>query len=404
MPLREYTDQLHRGVPRGRRRARPRAGRGDAARDRRGEPRRRWRDMINALERTGHTYRSDGSIYFRISTLPDYGKLARLDHEGIRPARASTPTSTTRTTRATSCCGRRPSRASRRGTRHRPGPPGWHIECSAMALRLLGEPPIDIHAGGIDLIFPHHENEIAQSEGATGKPFSRFWVHVEHLIVDNEKMSKSLGNVYTRARHRRRGLSRRRRCAICCCRRTTASSSSSPGTRWRRPRGADAAHRLPRARSTRVPAATAHPRGRRAQLARGARRRSRAAHRRRPEHRRRRSASMFDLVRALNTAIDAGELGDGRRGRRPRRVRRLRPGARRAGAAPRRGRAAAGAGRGDRAADRRARRPRAGAAISPRPTASATSSTARGILLEDGADGHALEAEVGTTEPTAGRR
>ena len=66
-----------------------------------------------------------------------------------------------------------------------------------MALRLLGEPPIDIHAGGIDLIFPHHENEIAQSEGATGKPFSRFWVHVEYLIVDDEKMSKSLGNVYT---------------------------------------------------------------------------------------------------------------------------------------------------------------------------------------------------------------
>ena len=66
-----------------------------------------------------------------------------------------------------------------------------------MALRLLGEPPIDIHAGGIDLIFPHHENEIAQAEGATGQPFSRFWVHVEHLFVENEKMSKSLGNVYT---------------------------------------------------------------------------------------------------------------------------------------------------------------------------------------------------------------
>ena len=66
-----------------------------------------------------------------------------------------------------------------------------------MALRLLGEPPIDIHAGGIDLIFPHHENEIAQSEGATGKPFSRFWVHVEYLLVDDQKMSKSLGNTYT---------------------------------------------------------------------------------------------------------------------------------------------------------------------------------------------------------------
>src|SRR5438552_3623389 len=77
------------------------------------------------------------------------------------------------------------------------GRPGWHIECSAMALRILGSPPIDIHAGGVDLIFPHHENEIAQSEGATGKPFSRFWVHVEYLIVDDQKMSKSLGNTYT---------------------------------------------------------------------------------------------------------------------------------------------------------------------------------------------------------------
>jgi cysteinyl-tRNA synthetase len=78
-----------------------------------------------------------------------------------------------------------------------PGRPGWHLECSAMALRLLGEPPIDIHAGGIDLIFPHHENEIAQSEGATKKPFARFWVHVEYLLVDNQKMSKSLGNTFT---------------------------------------------------------------------------------------------------------------------------------------------------------------------------------------------------------------
>ena len=78
-----------------------------------------------------------------------------------------------------------------------PGRPGWHIECSAMALRLLGEPPIDIHGGGIDLIFPHHENEIAQAEGATGKPFVRYWVHVEFLNFDNEKMSKSLGNVFT---------------------------------------------------------------------------------------------------------------------------------------------------------------------------------------------------------------
>ena len=156
-------------------------------------------DMIAALEARGHTYRSDGSVYFRIGTLADYGKLARLDHDGIRPGarvdsdeyakedardfvlwKATTPDE--------------PSWDLGVG----PGRPGWHIECSAMALRLLGAPPIDIHAGGVDLVFPHHENEIAQAEGATGEPFARFWVHVEHLLLDRDvKMSKSLGNVFT---------------------------------------------------------------------------------------------------------------------------------------------------------------------------------------------------------------
>src|SRR5438477_144096 len=76
------------------------------------------------------------------------------------------------------------------------GRPGWHIECSAMAMKYLGE-TLDIHTGGIDLAFPHHENEIAQSEGATGKPFARYWLHAEHLLVEGEKMSKSQGNFYT---------------------------------------------------------------------------------------------------------------------------------------------------------------------------------------------------------------
>src|SRR5688572_8830222 len=155
-------------------------------------------DVIQALTARGHTYVSDGSIYFKISTMPDYGKLARLDHAGIQAgARVDSDN-----------YGKEDARdfvlwkATKPGEPTwdlgiGPGRPGWHIECSAMALRLLGEPPIDIHAGGIDLIFPHHENEIAQSECATGKPFSRFWVHVEHLLVDGQKMSKSLGNVYT---------------------------------------------------------------------------------------------------------------------------------------------------------------------------------------------------------------
>ena len=154
--------------------------------------------MIRQLEANGHTYESDGSIYFRIATLPGYGKLARLDPEGIQAgARVDADNYTkedardfvlwkaTKPGEPTWNCGVGPGR------------PGWHIECSAMALRLLGESPIDIHTGGIDLVFPHHENEIAQSEGATGQPFSRFWIHTEHLLVDDQKMSKSLGNVYT---------------------------------------------------------------------------------------------------------------------------------------------------------------------------------------------------------------
>jgi cysteinyl-tRNA synthetase len=162
-------------------------------------------ETIRALERNGHTYASDGSIYYKISTFPDYGKLAHLDHSGIKSgARIDSDKYDKENARDFVLW-----KASKEGEPSwdpgiGPGRPGWHIECSAMALRLLGEPPIDIHAGGVDLIFPHHENEIAQSEGATGRPFSRFWVHVEHLMIDDEegttkgaeKMSKSLGNVY----------------------------------------------------------------------------------------------------------------------------------------------------------------------------------------------------------------
>src|SRR6476620_6739217 len=155
-------------------------------------------DTIKALERNGHTYTPDGSIYFKISTFPDYGKLAHLDHSGIKSgARIDSDKYDKEDARdfvlwkATKAGG--PTWEPAIG----PGRPGWHIECSAMALRLLGPAPIDIHAGGVDLIFPHHEHEIAQSEGATGQTFSRFWMHVEHLFVENEKMSKSIGNVHT---------------------------------------------------------------------------------------------------------------------------------------------------------------------------------------------------------------
>ena len=156
--------------------------------------------LVRALEKNGHTYESDGSVYFKISTLPQYGRLARLDHDGLKAgARVDSDNYDKDNARDFVLW-----KATKDRWQSRPswdfgfgrGRPGWHLECSAMALRLLGEPPIDIHCGGVDLIFPHHENEIAQSEGATNKPFARFWMHVEHLLIDEEKMSKSLGNVF----------------------------------------------------------------------------------------------------------------------------------------------------------------------------------------------------------------
>jgi cysteinyl-tRNA synthetase len=155
-------------------------------------------DLVRALDAHGHTYRSDGSVYFRVSSLPGYGRLARLDPEGIKPgARVDSDSYDKEDARDFVLW-----KAAKPGeptwdVLDPPGRPGWHLECSAMALRLLGEPPIDIHTGGVDLIFPHHENEIAQSEGATGKRFVRFWMHSEHLLVDDQKMSKSLGNTFT---------------------------------------------------------------------------------------------------------------------------------------------------------------------------------------------------------------
>jgi cysteinyl-tRNA synthetase len=155
-------------------------------------------ELIASLTSRGHTYLSDGSIYFKISTLPAYGKLAHLDHEGIKPgARVDSDNYAKEDARDFVLWKATKPDEPTWDVVDPPGRPGWHLECSAMALRLLGEPPIDLHAGGIDLIFPHHENEIAQSEGATGKTFSRFWMHVEYLIVDEQKMSKSLGNTYT---------------------------------------------------------------------------------------------------------------------------------------------------------------------------------------------------------------
>jgi len=153
--------------------------------------------LIQKLQQKTYTYDSEGSIYYRIGKFKDYGKLSKIDLSGIQAgARVDNDRYEKESARDFALW-----KAPKPGehfweTAIGPGRPGWHIECSAMAMKYLGE-TIDIHTGGIDLAFPHHENEIAQSEAATGKPFVRYWMHAEHLLVEGEKMSKSLGNFYT---------------------------------------------------------------------------------------------------------------------------------------------------------------------------------------------------------------
>src|SRR6202142_4669124 len=153
--------------------------------------------LIQKLQKNTYTYNSEGSIYYRISKFKDYGKLSKVDLTGIQAgARVDNDRYEKESARDFALW-----KAPKPGehfweTPLGPGRPGWHVECSAMAMKYLGE-TIDIHTGGIDLAFPHHENEIAQSEGATGHPFVRHWLHAEHLIIDGQKMSKSLGNFYT---------------------------------------------------------------------------------------------------------------------------------------------------------------------------------------------------------------
>jgi cysteinyl-tRNA synthetase len=153
--------------------------------------------LIQKLQSKTFTYDSDGSIYYRIAKFPQYGKLSKIDMSGIQAgARVDVDRYEKADARDFALW-----KAPKPGehfweTPIGKGRPGWHIECSAMAMKYLGE-TLDIHTGGIDLAFPHHENEIAQSEGATGKPFVKMWLHAEHLIIEGEKMSKSLGNFYT---------------------------------------------------------------------------------------------------------------------------------------------------------------------------------------------------------------
>jgi cysteinyl-tRNA synthetase len=154
-------------------------------------------ELVQKLEKRGHTYRSDGSIYFKVDSLPDYGKLSRIDVSGMKAGARVDADEYTKENARDFVLWKGPKDGEPSWeTAVGPGRPGWHLECSAMAMKLLGE-TFDLHAGGVDLVFPHHENEIAQSEGATGKPFVKHWMHTEFLIVEGEKMSKSKGNQFT---------------------------------------------------------------------------------------------------------------------------------------------------------------------------------------------------------------
>jgi cysteinyl-tRNA synthetase len=155
--------------------------------------------LIERLRERGHTYESDGSVWFRIATFPDYGKLSRIDlAQTRRGERVADDEYEKEDVKDFALW-----KGAKEGEPSWPSPfgagrPGWHIECSAMSMKFLGE-HFDVHTGAVDNIFPHHENEIAQSEGATGETFVNHWVHSEHLIVDGEKMSKSKGNFFTLA-------------------------------------------------------------------------------------------------------------------------------------------------------------------------------------------------------------
>src|SRR5882672_8370874 len=155
-------------------------------------------EFVSELQKKGLAYRTeDGSYYFRIAKFPGYGKLSKKDFAGMEDgARVDVDDYDKDNARDFALWkAPKPGEAFWETTIGR-GRPGWHIECSVMSMQELGE-TFDLHAGGEDLIFPHHENEIAQSEALTGKPFVHFWFHARFLLVEGQKMSKSLGNFFT---------------------------------------------------------------------------------------------------------------------------------------------------------------------------------------------------------------
>ncbi|OVE75405.1 cysteine--tRNA ligase [bacterium E08(2017)] len=160
-------------------------------------------EMIELIERlfeSGHAYSSDdGSVYFNVTAFEEYGKLANIDKSGMQAGARVDQDEYDKQNVADFALWKAWSEEDGDVVWDSPwgrGRPGWHLECSAMGMKYLGE-SFDIHTGGVDNMFPHHENEIAQSEAATGKQFVRYWLHCAHLMVDGQKMSKSLGNFYT---------------------------------------------------------------------------------------------------------------------------------------------------------------------------------------------------------------
>ncbi len=154
-------------------------------------------DLVRRLQEKGHTYEAQGSIYFRISSFPGYGKLSGAQPtEDSAVSRIDSDEYEKENARDFVLWKLRKPGEPFWDSPFGQGRPGWHLECSAMSMKHLGE-QFDIHTGAVDNIFPHHENEIAQSEAATGRPFVNYWLHCAHLIVEGEKMSKSKGNFYT---------------------------------------------------------------------------------------------------------------------------------------------------------------------------------------------------------------
>lgn len=169
----------------------------------------KMRELVALLYKRGFAYEKDGSVYFPIDKLPQYGQLANIDKKGLLSGARVTADEYDKDNPSDFALWKKDDDFSAQkegieaGDFEGPeyeitskGRPGWHIECSVMSRELLGQ-PFDIHFGGVDLIFPHHENEIAQSVAAYDKPLSKYWIHFEHLLVDGKKMSKSLHNFYT---------------------------------------------------------------------------------------------------------------------------------------------------------------------------------------------------------------